>query len=186
MSFLNAISQDSYRDSIQTYLNNYVAEHDVVTGDDKRLFRFYPVNEKFRISAKFEQVSDGKWFNMETSGNIKKIFRVYGIAHFTINDTAVKLPIYQSQDLMNIDGYKRHLFVPFTDLSSGEETYAAGRYLDVTIDDIHNGTILLDFNKAYNPYCVYVSGKYNCPIPPPESRLPVMITAGEKNFAKAH
>jgi uncharacterized protein (DUF1684 family) len=45
---------------------------------------------------------------------------------------------------------------------------------------------MIDFNKAYNPYCAYVSGKFNCPIPPAENRLAVAITAGEKSFGKAH
>ena len=123
---------------------------------------------------------------METSGIIKKTFRVYGVLHFTINDTAVSLNIYQSQNLMNTDEYKNHLFLPFTDLSSGEETYAAGRYIDMSTADIINNKVVIDFNKAYNPYCAYVSGKYNCPIPPKENQLPVMIAAGEKTFVKNH
>jgi uncharacterized protein (DUF1684 family) len=68
---------------------------------------------------------------MESSGPIKKNYRVYGIIHFTINDTAVTLNIYQSQDLMTTKEYKDHLFIPFTDATSGEETYESGRYIDL-------------------------------------------------------
>src|SRR6188768_1101399 len=106
--------------------------------------------------------------------------------HFTINDTAVTLNIYQSQDLMTMQQYKDHLFIPFTDATSGEETYESGRYIDLEIKDIANDKVLIDFNKAYNPYCAYVSGKYNCPIPPSENRLTVTIRAGEKAFRKTH
>ncbi len=183
---VNGYSQDIYKDSMTKYIGNYVQQHEVVKGDDKKFFRFYPINARFLVTARFEKIDDGKWFSMETSGTLKKTFRVYGIAHFNINDTAVKLTIYQSQNLMNVEEYKNHLFLPFTDLSSGEETYTAGRYLDLSINDIRDGKLLLDFNKAYNPYCAYVSGKYNCPIPPAENRLNVTIAAGEKLFLRPH
>ena len=178
--------QDAYVDSINKYLNDYIQKHEVVIGADKQFFRFYPVNEKYKVTANFEKITDSKWFSMETSGAIKKTFRVYGILHFSINDTAVTLNIYQSQNLMNMNDYKDYLFLPFTDLSSGEETYAAGRYIDLAIQDIINNKVKIDFNKAYNPYCAYVSNKYNCPIPPKENQLPVLIAAGEKIFAKSH
>lgn len=179
-------AQDSYRDSLQKYLTDYVKKHEVVTGEDKQFLSFYPITEKYKVTALFEKKPDSKWFSMETSGIIKKTFRVYGVVHFTINDTAVSLNIYQSQNLMNTDEYKDHLFLPFTDLTSGEETYAAGRYIDMSTSDIIYNKVIIDFNKAYNPYCAYISGKYNCPIPPKENQLPVMIAAGEKVFAKNH
>jgi len=87
---------------------------------------------------------------------------------------------------MTTKEYKDHLFIPFTDATSGEETYESGRYIDLEIKDITNENVLIDFNKAYNPYCAYVSGKYNCPIPPNENRLIVAIRAGEKSFGKHH
>jgi uncharacterized protein (DUF1684 family) len=66
---------------------------------------------------------------------------------------------------MTTKQYKDHLFIPFTDATSGEETYESGRYIDLEINDIANDKVLIDFNKAYNPYCAYVSGKYNLPDP---------------------
>lgn len=179
-------SQDVYKDSLDSYISQYIKNHEVVTGDDKQFFRFFAVNEKYKVTARFEKPGDSKWFNMETSGAIKKTFRIYGILHFAINDTPVTLNIYQSQNLMNVNEYKDHLFLPFTDLSSGEETYAAGRYIDLSTGDIAGNKVVIDFNKAYNPYCAYVSGKYNCPIPPKENQLPVAIPAGEKTFTKTH
>jgi uncharacterized protein len=178
--------QNAYKDSLTYFINNYVQTHEVVTGDDKKLMSFYPVDEQYHIKARFEKVNDGKWFSMETSGGTKNINRVYGIIHFTIHDTLVKLNLYQSQDLMNITTYKHYLFLPFTDLTSGIETYTGGRYIDLTIGDIVNNNVIVDFNKAYNPYCAYVSGKYNCPIPPKENALQVTVRAGEKMFGKKH
>jgi len=176
----------SFKDSTEAYFKKYVKEHEVVSGKDKELISFFPVNEKYRMNCRFERTMNSRWFRMESSGPIKKNYRVYGIIHFTINDTAVALNIYQGQDLMTTKQYKDHLFIPFTDATSGEETYESGRYIDLVIKDIINDKVLIDFNKAYNPYCAYVSGKFNCPIPPAENRLIVAIRAGEKSFAKPH
>ena len=184
-SFVFAQSK-TYKDSIESYFRKYVKEHGVVTGKDKEFMSFFPVNERFRMSCGFERTMNSPWFRMESSGAIKKNYRVYGIIHFTINDTAVTLNVYQSQDLMASSQYKDHLFIPFTDATSGQETYESGRYIDLEIKDITNDKVMIDFNKAYNPYCAYVSGKFNCPIPPAENRLAVAITAGEKSFGKAH
>ena len=176
----------TYKDSIESYFKKYVKEHEVVTGKNKEFISFFPVNGKYRMNCRFERTMNSPWFRMESSGAIKKNYRVYGIIHFTINDTAVTLNIYQSQDLMTTQQYKDHLFIPFTDATSGEESYESGRYIELEIKDITNDNVLVDFNKAYNPYCAYVSGKYNCPIPPAENRLTVAIRAGEKAFGKAH
>ena len=176
----------TYKDSIESYFKKYVKEHEVVHGKEKEFMAFFPVNEKFRMSCGFERTMNSPWFRMESSGAIKKNYRVYGIIHFTINDTAVTLNVYQSQDLMASSQYKDHLFIPFTDATSGQETYESGRYIDLEIKDITNDKVMIDFNKAYNPYCAYLSGKFNCPIPPAENRLAVAITAGEKSFGKAH
>jgi hypothetical protein len=69
------------------------------------------------------------------------------------------------------------LFVPFADLTTGIDTYAAGRYLD--IEPTATGLYNIDFNRAYNPYCAY-NEEYDCPYPPPSNRLDVAIQAGEK------
>ena len=177
-------SLNSYIDSINLYITNYVNNHEVVTGEDTQYFRFFPVDEKYKIIARFRKAINSKWFSMETSGAIRKTFRVYGSLHFSINDTTVTMNLYQSQSLMNTDEYQDHLFLPFADLTSGEETYESGRYIDLFITDIVNNQVIIDFNKAYNPYCAYISGKYNCPIPPAENQVEVAIPAGEKIFAK--
>lgn len=176
----------TYKDSTESYFKKYVKEHEVVAGKDKKLISFFPVNENYLINCRFERTVNSSWFRMESSGPIKKNYRIYGIIHFTIHDTAVALNIYQSQDLMTTAKYRDHLFIPFTDATSGQETYESGRYIDLETDDIKNDKILIDFNRAYNPYCAYISGIYNCPIPPAENRLAVAIPAGEKAFAKPH
>jgi uncharacterized protein (DUF1684 family) len=88
-----------------------------------------------------------------------------------------------------LQAYKRdpeqeELFIPFRDLTSGEESYPAGRYLDLQPQEHYTkqGNWILDFNRAYNPWCAY-SQAYTCPLVPPENWLKVRITAGEESFS---
>lgn len=75
------------------------------------------------------------------------------------------------------------LFVPFTDATSGSETYASGRYLDLEVG--LDGSVVIDFNLAYHPYCAYTDG-YSCPLAPAENRLPVPILAGERLIGRGN
>lgn len=176
----------SYADSLKLYIDNYINTHQVVKGDDRKYLQFFPINEKYRIQTQFEKASNSPWFMMETSGPIRKSYRVYGKIHFILNDTAVTLPVYQSQDLLRTKEYKNNLFLPFMDASCGEESYETGRYIDLKIQDIKNNTFILDFNKAYNPYCAYATTVYNCPVPPKDNWITVSIQAGEKKYGKLH
>lgn len=184
LSLNYSFAQSSYKDSLQAYLDDYVKNHEVVTGDNKKYMEFFPVDETYRVNAKFEKATTVKWFRIATSGKEEKLYRVYGTVSFKINDSTYKLNIYQSQDLLKDPNYKDYLVLLFTDATTGKETYEAGRYIDFTTKDIQNNQLVIDFNKAYNPYCAYEKGKYNCPIPPIENRLPVAIMAGEKIYAK--
>jgi uncharacterized protein (DUF1684 family) len=180
----NIFAQNSYKDSLQTYINDYVSNHEVVKGKDKKYFRFFPVDETYRVTADFAKANNSTWFSIQTSGQQRKMYRVFGTITFTIHDTIVKANLYQAQSLLSDPKYKDYLVLMFTDKTTGNETYEAGRYIDFTIDDIKNNTLTIDFNKAYNPYCAYVKNQYNCPIPPRENNLPVAIEAGEKDYGK--
>lgn len=177
--------QNAYVKSIKAYQKNYVVTHEVVTGKDKKYFRFFPANEEYNVNCTFEKITDTVGFIMNTSAKTQKYYFKYGRLDFTIDDTTYHLFVYQSKDLMQTEKYKNYLFVPFTDATTGDESYGSGRYLEFYIADIQNNQIELDFNKAYNPYCAY-SPNYKCPIPPKENFLPAAIKAGEMNFAKAH
>lgn len=173
----------NYVQKIKAYQKAYVKAHEVVTKKDKKYFHFFVPNEKYRVKAAFIKLTDTVGFIMKTSGTKDKKFYRYGLIRFSINDTTLQLTLFQSQQLMTDSVYKNYLFLPFTDLTSGEESYGGGRYLDPLLDEIKGNSIIIDFNKAYNPYCAYATG-YNCPIPPRENDLPVPIKAGEKEFAK--
>lgn len=120
-------------------------------------------------------------FRMPTSDGTSKSYIRYAKVRFQLQGQDVELTLYRSQDLFTDPRYRNHLFLPFTDETNGNETYGAGRYIDLSVNDIRNGSITIDFNTAYNPYCAYSSG-YRCPVPPAENFLPIAIRAGEKTY----
>ena len=175
-----------YMDSIKTFRADYVQNHELLTSmEQKALLRFYSLDAAYRVLARFEKYADSPWFAMATSGKETQVQRKYGRLTFTVQGKALHLIVYQSQALLQNEKYRNYLMIAFTDLTSGVDSYGGGRYIDCTIEDIWNGQLVLDFNKAYNPYCAYGPG-YNCPIPPRENDLPIAIQAGEKNYGKVH
>lgn len=180
-----SFAQVPYIQSIKKYQADYVKNHEVVKKADKKYFRFFAPSSAYKIEAVFTKLTDTVGFMMPTSGKSPKKYFRYGQINFTLNGKELKLTIFRSLDLMSNPTYKDYLFLPFTDLTSGEESYGGGRYIDLEIHDIKNNKVIIDFNKAYNPYCNY-SDEYNCPIPPRENDLAVSIKAGEKAFGKTH
>ena len=178
---LFASAQD-YRTALRMYRQDYITKHEVVKGSDKAKLQFFEINPELKVEATLVKKENSPWFQMQTSGTMKKMYRVFATVTFTIEGNSYTLNVYQSQDLLN--SMKNYLFLPFTDATSGKDTYASGRYVDLNVTDIENGKIMIDFNKAYNPYCAYVDGKYNCPIPPKENNLAVAVKAGERNYSK--
>jgi len=140
---------------------------------------FFPVNEKLILTAQFIKSENSEPFEMQTTTNRKPVYKKYGEAHFDIEEQKFTLSIYQNQGLLAKEEYKDYLFLPFTDLSNGNESYGGGRFIDLKIPE--DNEIEIDFNKAYNPYCAY-NHKYSCPIPPSENHLDIEILAGVKAF----
>ncbi|NDV16178.1 DUF1684 domain-containing protein [Muricauda sp. TY007] len=142
---------------------------------------FFKPDTSYIVKARFERTPNAEPFLMPTTTDRQTQEVVYGIAHFTLNGAAHQLEVYQSLDLMDDEEYKDYLFLPFLDNTNGEETYGGGRYIDLTIPE--GDTLVIDFNKAYNPYCVY-NKKYSCPLVPRQNYLRTKVRAGVKNFNK--
>lgn len=133
---------------------------------------YFEPDLKYKIKARFDPIKEKKIRKLATSDNKEQEYLEYGYATFSIDG--------QEQKLLILENVQENvLFLAFGDATSADETYGAGRYLDVT----HSGgnSIMLDFNMAYNPYCAY-SSEYSCPLPPRENLLDVAIRAGEKNY----
>lgn len=148
-------------------------------GDNFKNFKqhpFFPINLKYRITAKFEKTENAEPFDLPTSSGKTKPYREFGKATFQLDGKSYTLTLYQSLDLIKQKKYKDHLFLPFRDATNEKETYGGGKYLDLTIPK--GKTIILDFNKSYHPYCAYNAYDYNCPVVPEENKLPVEIRAG--------
>lgn len=141
--------------------------------------KYFKPDYSMVISAELVRKSTPDTIKMKTTTERLPLYIVYGTATFTVNGIKDTLTIYRNVGLMSKAGFEDYLFVPFTDETSGIESYGGGRYIDARIPK--DNTIILDFNRAYNPYCVY-SKKYSCPIPPRENHLNIRIAAGEKNY----
>jgi uncharacterized protein (DUF1684 family) len=153
-----------------------------LTEEDLKTFKtldFYPISGNYFVVAKFEKAENEKVFEMKTSTTRKPKYIKYGTISFTINGTAFKLNVYQDIDLSKKKEFKDYLFLPFSDLTCGKESYIGGRYIDLKIPK--GNTIVVDFNQAYNPYCAY-NHKYSCPLVPLENDLKIEIKAGVKTF----
>lgn len=142
---------------------------------------YYPVDLKYRVTAKFIPNEKPELFKMKTSTARLPEYSKYGDLVFTIDGVELKLEVYESPAISGNPEYANYLFVPFTDLTNGEETYHVGRYLD--LKKPLSEEVILDFNLSYNPYCSY-SPNYSCPIPPAANQLSIAIPAGEKMYEK--
>ena len=138
---------------------------------------FFPINLDYRVSASVEIIQNPEIFIMETSGEKRPEYKTFLKLTFKIHDTTLVLFAYQNVKLSAQKEYADYLFIPFNDLTNGNETYPGGRYIDVRIPKGNKMT--LDFNQCYNPYCAY-SWKYSCPKPPKENQLNFAIPAGIK------
>lgn len=182
---VTAQSTDFYTASIKAYQKKYTTEHEVVKKKDAKYFRFYPITPAYNVNCRFEKLADSIGFTMKTSANTLQHYFKYGKLTFKLSGETCILYVYQSKELMKTEKYRDYLFVPFTDKTTGDESYGSGRYLEFFIPAIINQSLQLDFNKAYNPYCAYAKG-FHCPIPPKENNLPIAVKAGEMNFGKHH
>lgn len=145
--------------------------------------KFYTINDGFLVSANFKKTPEAVPFGMSLSSGSEREYVMYGIAYFIINTIDFELPIYQNTYYRDHpeEEYGNSLFLPFTDHTSGDGSYGGGRYIDLTLEDIVAGKLIIDFNKAYNPYCAYTVG-YSCPISPQENNLKFRIEVGVKDF----
>ena len=133
---------------------------------------YFSIEPEYSVPAVLKPSTDPTIIEMPTSTGTNRKMRRAGTLEFTLKGQPLKLTA-----LNEVGESPSHLFVPFSDLTSGTETYAAGRFMDLN----RNGTGIydVDFNRAYIPYCYY-NPTYECPYPPRENRLNIPIRAGER------
>ena len=133
---------------------------------------YFPIDPDYNVPASLKPSNDPTVIEMPTSTGTNRKMRRAGSLEFSLKGQPLKLTAF-----LEVGADPSHLFVPFSDLTSGTETYAAGRFMDLN----RNGTGIyeMDFNRAYIPYCYY-NPTYECPYPPRENRLDIPIRAGER------
>ncbi|MBM3817671.1 MAG: DUF1684 domain-containing protein [Acidimicrobiia bacterium] len=135
--------------------------------------QYFPIDPAYRVPAALNLAEQRPVFEMPTSTGKPRRMQLVGTLEFTFQGQSHSLGAFVPEGTQQIVD----LFVPFADVTTGTDTYPAGRYLDLT--PTSTGFYTIDFNQAYNPYCAY-NASYECPFPPPSNRLKVAIQAGEK------
>ena len=135
---------------------------------------YFPVDPSYRIVvAQLRRPGpDDRPITLETSDGERRVARRVAFLDFELHGQRLRLTGFSIGPTP-----PGSLFVPFADVTNGHETYGSGRYLDLEVEP--NGSVVVDFNLAYHPYCAYSNG-YSCPLTPPENRLQVPVLAGER------
>ena len=120
-------------------------------------------------------------FDMKTNTDRMHTYNKFGKIKFNLDNTYFELNVYKDQELINDQTNIDDVFLPFYDNTNGITTYSGGRYMDLKVSK--DSIISIDFNKAYNPYCVY-NYKFSCPIVPSENFIALEINAGVKDYNK--
>lgn len=170
----------------QHYKEEFITEkNSPLKAADTSYLRFYAPDEKYKVVAEVVVTKDAVPFKIQTYNKKERDYKEYAVLKFRLKGKNLELHAYQNVSWENSAEHKNLLFIPFTDDTNNKETYGGGRYIDLSIEDIQDGKIELDFNKCYNPYCAFADG-YSCPVPPRENSLGLAIKAGEKLFGKEH
>lgn len=137
--------------------------------------KFFRIDVKYRVKASVDLFEDGTLISLQTTGKTTRTYKKYCTLTFDLNGSSQTLTVYQNEEDAS------DLLLPFTDLTSGKETYGSGRSIPLNKKPSEGDDFILDFNLAKNPYCAY-NHEYSCPLPPDENHLDIPIQAGEKTY----
>ena len=178
-SLLITTEDSEYIETINTeraekdiWLSNDFDSPFAVTNTPFQRLSYYEPTYDFRLKAQFIKAASVETVILITNTGEKQEYEIYGSAIFDFDGASHILKLLHKPG-------SEQLFLPFMDKTSGEATYGAGRYMD--LDFPINDVIILDFNKAYNPYCAYTEA-YSCPFPPKANILNIAVEAGEKSY----
>ena len=176
-----------YRNQIMEHRSSYI--QDFIKDPNAPLdslgiqyLKFYEPDPTYVCLCDYIKLDKPQGFEMATYAGTVQSYLVYAKARCKLNKVPFTLEIYKNTRYLAHPVYKNRGFIPFRDHTNGSETYGGGRYLNLALDSV-KGTVLIDFNKAYNPYCAYKEG-YACPIPPIANHLDFAVAAGEMVYEK--
>jgi len=186
LTSLSCLAQD-HKKQIDEYRKKYMDDFltdasSPLKKEDLQYLRFYDADSTYRVTATEELLSNQSSFVMPVFSGTGRQYVKYATLKFRLKGKPMELTVYRNIALSKMAEYKDYLFLPFTDDTNGKDTYSGGRYIDLREGNFKDNTVIIDFNKAYNPYCAFSAG-YSCPKPPDENHLPMAVEAGEKMFA---
>ena len=148
--------------------------------ENKKLFSgldYYAPDQDYRVLAQLTPYDGAdKELKLPYTDGTTAVYERMAYADFTIKGVPQRLLLLKNEGTIS---------VLFRDATSGMETYGGGRYMDIPAEQAKGNKLILDFNKAYNPYCAYAPN-YACPLPPAENTLTASIEVGEKFDAEKH
>ncbi len=165
-----SIILDDYRQERNDFLNN--SSSSPLKGSGYKL-SYYDPNVNFKVIAVVSENENTDTITLATSTGSIERFLDFADLSFKLGRSKYSLPVYKYLEGVN----KGDLFFCFLDKTNSTSTYPGGRYIDIEFENAKR--IELDFNKSYNPYCVY-NEEYSCPIPSSENYIDMEILAGEK------
>jgi len=131
--------------------------------------KWFPIDDAYRVSATFIQYERPTETRVPlTHIEWKKPMTSTGDVVFTLGGQNIRLKTFLDGD---------NLFIMFSDLTNGHDSYGGGRFIEAPLPQ--DGKTIVDFNKAFNPYCS-LNEYVNCPVPPPENRIDYRVAAGEQ------
>jgi uncharacterized protein (DUF1684 family) len=133
----------------------------------------FPVDERWRLEARFEPYEPPRASRVPTVLDMEEVYATPGALAFAHGGETYRLDAF-------LEPGETDLFIVFADQTTGEETYGGGRYLYTKQAD-DRGIVVLDFNRAYNPPCVFTAHA-TCALPLPQNRLPFRVEAGERRY----
>ena len=168
-----------YRNEIETHRSQIekfmrTSPESPILGDRSKFqgLSYFPADRRYIVTASLEHIEDTPLLPIPTTGGTEDLYERYAWATFEFDGENYRLLLLRSLEPQTDNA----LFLAYHDATNGDDTYFGGRYVNLYLDD--PDTITIDFNRSYNPYCVY-DPEYLCPIPPPENRLPFRVEAGE-------
>ena len=132
---------------------------------------YFSYNPSYLDTFDLKKAEKVQKVSIQMSDGTQEELLFFGKVTGTIAGQTISLLLYQHDN--------GDFFLPFKDKTAPKETYGGGRYLDIPISNLHDSGILIDFNYAYHPFCVY-NKDYTCPVPPKENQLSIRVEAGER------
>ena len=177
---------DAWREELESYRarkdEQFRGRQSPLPSEEREEFdglAYFDPDPAYRVEATVEPIDSDETVRMETTAGGEQLYERAARLRFELGDDERTLVAYQ-----RVDHEGGSLFVPFRDKTTGQQTYPAGRYMELhyegSLDDLEGETTVpVDFNLAYSPFCAY-SDAYDCPLPPAENWLETEIRAGER------